>query len=146
MPTTEKEAVTLKPCPFCGGEPRFHAPDFATIADYADALVSCSDCDVNGPSVLVDMSVMTSDDLPDIEAEAIAAWNTRTPSSADVLVEALEQGARWFEEYAVEHEVKARQTSDSYESASRIDKAKRNQERADFLRQALATFRETGRG
>lgn len=54
------------------------------------------------------------------------------------LREAVLQAARWFEKYAVDHEVKARQASDSYEQASRADKAKRNQELADYLRAALA--------
>lgn len=64
---------------------------------------------------------------PSVEREGVA-----------ILREALEQAARWFEGYAVDHEVKARQASDSGEQASRRDKAKRNQERADFLREALA--------
>lgn len=55
------------------------------------------------------------------------------------LREALDQAAAWFEEYADEHGWKATATSDIGETTSRLDKAKRNQERANFLRAALAS-------
>lgn len=83
---------------------------------------------------------------PDAE-EDDRSWLGTSIDRIDAMEEAaqlravVEQAARWFEEYAVDHEVKARRASDTYEHASRNDKAKRNQERADYLRAALSKYR-----
>ena len=45
----------------------------------------------------------------------------------------LRKAVHWFDEYASQHEAKARQAVDSYEQSSRRDKAKRNSERAKEL-------------
>lgn len=68
----------LKPCPFCGGEAWLHGPTLPMIADCDDVQVSCVDCDANGPAILFDRNVHGNTDLPDLEDEAIEAWNTRT--------------------------------------------------------------------
>lgn len=49
----------------------------------------------------------------------------------------LRLAARWFEQYALDHEIKARQAPDSYEQANRMDKARRNTERANEIRAAI---------
>lgn len=102
----------------------------------------------------------------DAEKEAWKAWNRHSPGyncrvfrlaqlsdpipeqklaetevKLEVAERALAFGARWFEQYAIEHEVKARKAQDSAEVANRNDKAQRNQERADALRSAIATIR-----
>lgn len=64
------------------------------------------------------------------EIEALRAENAR-------LRGALGEGARWFEEYAIEHDAKARSAGSYGEQIAREAKGKRNQERADFLRAAL---------
>jgi hypothetical protein len=53
------------------------------------------------------------------------------------LLNALEKAAVWFDEYAFQHGCKATQTADRGEQASRLDKAKRNRERADELRAVI---------
>lgn len=54
------------------------------------------------------------------------------------LVEAVEQAAAWFDEYATEHYAKAKTAPDYREQGAREDKGKRNKERAQFLRAALS--------
>lgn len=58
--TTPKEALELKPCPFCGGTN-------TSAADTGVHWVACNSCDAEGP-------------IRDTGHEAIAAWNTRTAS------------------------------------------------------------------
>jgi hypothetical protein len=53
------------------------------------------------------------------------------------------QASVWFEEYAEQHAAKAKQAVDSYEQASRRQKAARNAERAAVVRAALS---ENGNG
>ena len=53
----------LKPCPFCGSE------NLYVHTNIEESDVFCPECETNGP-------VHNSD------AEAIAAWNTRTPDPA----------------------------------------------------------------
>lgn len=59
------------------------------------------------------------------------------------LREALEQAAKWFDQYGVEHDRKASNAVDSYERANRADKARRNHERASHLRSTLQSISTT---
>lgn len=70
-----------------------------------------------------------------------ARWKLgEAKADAERLADMLRLSARWFEQYALDHEIKAQQAVDSYEQASRADKARRNQERADDIRAALAAW------
>ncbi|MDO7841118.1 Lar family restriction alleviation protein [Sphingomonas immobilis] len=68
----------LLPCPFCGGAGRLFSVSFPLGADCTDIQVSCANCDAIGPSVLFDQTEHAESNLPELEAEASAAWNTRT--------------------------------------------------------------------
>ena len=46
-------------------------------ADCADIHVACIECDAIGPSVLFDQTSHSDSDIPDLEAEAVAAWSRR---------------------------------------------------------------------
>lgn len=78
LPPEQSEALLA--CPFCGGEGRLYSVSFPMIADVSDVGVSCSDCDTVGPSMMYEYGVHSADDLPGIEASAIAAWNERVPA------------------------------------------------------------------
>ena len=80
--TAPVTVTALLPCPFCGGEARLWPVIMPFDADCDSITVQCSECDVIGADVLVDQDVHGPWDLPDLEAEAIAAWNTRTQSAA----------------------------------------------------------------
>lgn len=60
----------LKPCPFCGGEARL-----LDARPNHPAFVYCIDCDVS-------TSGMARRPLRRDNAEAIAAWNRRTPAQS----------------------------------------------------------------
>lgn len=62
-------------------------------------------------------------------------------AAAPDMLKGLEQAARWFEEYAVEHYAKARTAPSYAEQGGRESNGKRNQERADYLRAAIARAR-----
>lgn len=81
----------LLPCPFCGGKAFLRAPKLPMMADCDDVQVSCEDCDVNGPSILFDQDVHGETDLPELEAEAITAWNTRAGQLVAVADDAIER-------------------------------------------------------
>ena len=84
---------TLAPCPFCGGEAALRTVRLPMLADCDDICIYCTDCDVDGPHILFDQTEQNADDIPDCEARACVAWNTRTAAPADVagLVERLGQ-------------------------------------------------------
>lgn len=101
-PTMETDKVAeLLPCPFCGGEARLRSIKLPMAYDCDDVCVYCSECDVDGPHILFDQSAQSADDLPELEAQAIAAWNSRLSAEArsagrggvgeDALREALEE-------------------------------------------------------
>lgn len=69
------------------------------------------------------------------DANEVAFWR----AECERLAEAVEKAAVWFDEYAFQHGCKATQTGDLEERASRLDKAKRNKERADELRATLTS-------
>lgn len=71
----------LKPCPFCGGEASLRSIRLPMVYDCDDVCIYCTNCDVDGPHILFDQSAHSADDLPDLEAEAITAWNTRSPDT-----------------------------------------------------------------
>jgi hypothetical protein len=77
MNDTVSEDVKLEPCPFCGGEGRLSLPSLPMAADCTDVVVYCCECSVCGPGILFDQTQQTEDDLPDVAAEAVEAWNTR---------------------------------------------------------------------
>ena len=106
---SEPEAVgttetVLKPCPFCGELPLLINGTWLDTGGGDGARrwgVEClnDDCVVRPISVLLGPHGYRRDDDPpsnaDAKAEAIAAWNTRAPSSApevSELVELLELG------------------------------------------------------
>lgn len=101
--------IVLKPCPFCGGEARLLVPDYPLIADCADAYASCAQCDVRGPSMLIDMDIHEASDWPDITAEAAKLWNTRTPPR--ITEEAVEAAWRAL------HDTASRSTTDMARAA-----------------------------
>jgi len=80
----------LKPCAHCGGEARLWPVIMPFDADCDSITVQCTECNAIGADVLVDQDVHSHSDLADLEAEAIAAWNTRA-SDAEMtrLTEAL---------------------------------------------------------
>lgn len=80
----------LLPCPFCGGEARLWPVIMPFDADCDVITVQCCGCDVIGAEVLVDQDVHGPTDLPDLEAEAVAAWNTR-PAAERINSEALDR-------------------------------------------------------
>src|SRR5690348_14793223 len=70
-----------------------------------------------------------SDIRVSVKALREIGWEVRRSPSPDVaVVEALSQCAIWFQEYA-----------DSHTAQGKLDKAKRNQDRADFARAALSS-------
>ena len=78
--------VTLKPCPFCGGERArtIHIRDGRKVACICGA---CSKPCFHGPL-----------DQPSAEERAITAWNTRAASEREAkLVEALQMAIDVFE-------------------------------------------------
>jgi len=93
---TEADADTkaLLPCPFCGGEGRVMLPTLPMVADCTDVVVYCVECNVCGPGILFDQTQQTASDLPDVEAEAIAAWNRR-PALSMQSREAVPVAYRW---------------------------------------------------
>jgi excinuclease UvrABC ATPase subunit len=50
-------------------------------ADCDTITIQCGECDAVGADVMVDQDVHTQSDLPSLKAEAIAAWNCRTPAT-----------------------------------------------------------------
>lgn len=78
----------LLPCPFCGGEAHLWPVIMPFDADCDTITVQCSQCDAIGANVLVDQGVHAQSDLPELEAEAITAWNTRDQVAE--LVEAVQ--------------------------------------------------------
>lgn len=60
----------LKPCPWCESTDAHHQSDYGDESQFV-----CAVCDTRGP-------------MKRSYAEAITAWNTRTPSRNDVLEEA----------------------------------------------------------
>lgn len=64
--------------------------------------------------------------ISEIGLEALASQMTLALLEAKRRAEALEQAAEWFQQYA-----------DSHTAKGDTDKAKRNQDRADFCRAAL---------
>lgn len=80
----------LKPCPFCGGEASLWSVIMPFGADCDTITVQCSACDAIGANVLVDQDHHDQSDLPSLEAEAIAAWNSRAAlKDRDVVLEEL---------------------------------------------------------
>ena len=77
-----KSGGELQPCPFCGGEARLYSVSLPMMADCADIQACCTECDTMGPCILFDQAEQGEVDIPDLEAEAIAAWNRRTPAKA----------------------------------------------------------------
>lgn len=49
-------------------------------ADCADIFVRCEGCSIHGPMILVDIEHDTNDEIPGLEADAVAAWNRRAAS------------------------------------------------------------------
>lgn len=73
----DERLAEMLACPFCGSDGRLRMPEYPIRADVADAYVQCGNCDGMGPQVMIDNDVHDQSDWPDIEAEAIAAWNRR---------------------------------------------------------------------
>lgn len=117
----------LKPCRWCGckevGESHY------TSNEQFVFYVFCQECGVR---------MVAHDRL-----EARRRWNTRPTTQAEQLVEALEQAASWFDEYA-DHHAKLATAAGHHVGQERDAKAQRNKDRADHLRQALATYRSEG--
>lgn len=114
-----------------------HTPGPWHVVPYGDgdSLVVCSDQD--GEWRICFMAT---------HGESAAVWdaiqaNARLISEAPALVDVLSQAARWFEEYAVEHYAKARTAGSYGEQHGRESKGKRNQERANHIRAAIAKAR-----
>lgn len=63
----------LKPCPFCGG-------DAGVGKGFGYWFVNCTDC-------MASTNIVLGDSLMPTEAEAIAAWNKRTPQDASHLTD-----------------------------------------------------------
>lgn len=132
----DKDAVELKPCPFCCGEP--------WISDGGNGIhfrVFCgvTACQAAGP-------------LERCAADAVSAWNVRalthpTEQTDGAVVEALVKCRDKFREYECQHKAKAQvaerdPTISMGEYRSRIDKARRNKEMADMCDTALAKSRQ----
>jgi len=64
----------LLPCPFCGGEASVHRCEHA----FYDAKIRCAGCQAEGP--IFDVDDGEANEAGRNEAEAIAAWNRRTPA------------------------------------------------------------------
>ena len=65
-------AKTLKPCPFCGSDDLL--PSFHTGKRELLVCVSCDNCDVEGPTVIIDEN---DNDRRKALAKAHEAWNKR---------------------------------------------------------------------
>lgn len=77
--TESQSDVELLPCPFCGGEARSYYNSSCDCCGFISGVVHCRSC----PAEVNHFNT---------EAEAIAAWNTRTlPRDPQGLVEALRQ-------------------------------------------------------
>ena len=66
-------SAELAPCPFCGGKAAVHRCEHA----FHDAKVRCAECCAEGP--IFDVDDGKANEAGRNEAEAIAAWNRRTP-------------------------------------------------------------------
>jgi hypothetical protein len=75
-------------------------------------------------------------------SEGEVAANARLIAAAPALLEALENAAAWFEDYAKEHYAKALTAPDSREQHSREVKGKINKDRAADLRAAIALAKQ----
>ena len=89
----------LELCPFCGGEARLYSVSMPMAEDVADIHVCCIECDVVGPSIMFDQTLDSESDIPDREAEAVSAWNTRPASDREARLEAELKAANKRAEY-----------------------------------------------
>ncbi len=67
----------LRKCPFCGGDATIDVPHLPMLADCADVVVRCQNCDAQGQPVLFDQTVHGEDDLDALRQEAAEYWNKR---------------------------------------------------------------------
>jgi Lar family restriction alleviation protein len=78
----------LLPCPFCGGGAFVHRCEHA----FHDAKIRCAGCQAEGP--IFDVDDGEANEAGRNEAEAIAAWNRRTPAPEGEAVKSYGQKGR----------------------------------------------------
>lgn len=71
----------LKPCPFCADTPILDIPVFEICRATNWGAIVCATCDCSGPTV------RTYKAHWNWRSQAIAAWNTRTPSVESLIAE-----------------------------------------------------------
>lgn len=101
------------------------ADDGGELFNRLNSFTTCGCCDDDWPQLRHDLA----DTILSLQAQLV---------SQEALVEALRQAAQWFESYAADHAAKALVSPSYAEQGAREDKAKRNKERAAFLRAALS--------
>jgi Lar family restriction alleviation protein len=74
-----KVVVQEKPCPFCG------STNLEPGGDEEDRCVQCTDCGAKGPTATIGDRDQDDNEV-DLDAEAIALWNKRAPTTADLAV------------------------------------------------------------
>lgn len=95
------QKAQLKACPFCGGKASLFEREFTDHeADYGNAYVWCETCLAENPYC-------------QNAAEAIAAWNTRTPDG--VIAELVEAVRRYREARRVQSQWDDRDTTKAFD-------------------------------
>ena len=106
--------------------------DVAGLVEDAKQLAECLDYPDARRTVFGLIATLTA------QSQRIAELEAENAEKDDM----LRLAAKWFEQYAIDHEIKAGQAVDSYEQANRMDKARRNTERANEIRAALKGGRD----
>lgn len=78
----EPGAVTLLPCPFCGGEGDISFYARTSSPEPAGHFVECLSCAASGPSFEIEGAA--PDRIECVKSKAITAWNTRLAHSQPV--------------------------------------------------------------
>lgn len=73
------DTLNIPNCTLCGATAHMQLPSFPMTRDSAEIRVACDKCGAVGPAVTFDLSVHDANDLPALQAEALAAWISSGP-------------------------------------------------------------------